>query len=398
MKRALSLLALVLAGCPLAEAPPDAGLPTPDAGDGSGDDAGPTEQPDAGITFSDEVRIERSLAWTEPALLDAPDIVGLARVMQPAAAALGTTPGALLRAWLVRFSTTAHSERAGPARLAQQLDDTLGADAATWDVDQAPFRVTAVHNRIDLWRPDGDGALHCGELRVSLASTDPIHRPFHILFLFRQPDDGLRCRPTALRWAELSSLDGDAFVQAARELLEEGLTAERFLLTESVELTVSPWEWRQWVPAGSTLDNPLLFQQIDTEGLNVAGPRRDALLAFVNANAAALDARTLLLPDNLRAPSVRVTQGVPWVPLDLTGADPGVLAAYPSLRQQLEIVGCAACHSADAEFVQTREDRTFSPFYTEELEARAAYLPALVDGSAAPAPFGPLQPDPILPP
>ena len=63
-------------------------------------------------------------------------------------------------------------------------------------------------------------------------------------------------------------------------------------------------------------------------------------------------------------------------------------------------MGCAGCHTADAEFVQTTEDRTFSDFYDSELEARALHLESMVvDPFDAPAvPFGPLQADPVLHP
>ena len=370
---------------------------------------------DPGPLWEGTVRRERSLAWTDAALLDDPTVVGLARVIGAAAAQVAPTGGgggALFDAWLRRFATTAHSERAGPARLADHLRADLGADPSTWNLDDAPFKVTGVHNRVDLMGAFDDGTPHCGQLRVSLASTDPILRPFHLLFLFSQPaldDDGeasdfaadgtLTCERTALAWARLSDLDDPAFLDAARALLDEGLAPARFLLAESVELTVSPWEWRQWTPTGDPavpLDNPPLFEQLDVEHLNQPGPARAALLAFVDANADALDARTLKLPDGRRAPSVRVVQGAPWVPLDLTGA--AATAAHPSLRQHLEIVGCAACHTADADFVQTRDDRTFSPFYKKELLARGALLGEILAHRRRVIPFGPLQDAPVLPP
>ena len=60
-------------------------------------------------------------------------------------------------------------------------------------------------------------------------------------------------------------------------------------------------------------------------------------------------------------------------------------------------MGCPACHVTDADFVHTRDDRTFSPFYEKELEARQAYLEAVLDREDPVVPFGPLQPEPILP-
>jgi hypothetical protein len=127
----------------------------------------------------------------------------------------------------------------------------------------------------------------------------------------------------------------------------------------------------------------------------VRGPDRDAFLGWIEDNASAIEARRLLIPPRFRLPSARVNDGVPWIPLDLGGLDPAISAAYPTMRQEVEMVGCPACHATDADFVQTLPDRTFSPFYTKELDARAARLLAI---DARPAPFGPLQEAPLLPP
>jgi hypothetical protein len=342
-----------------------------------------------------EIRVERSLTWTEGALLDDPQVAGLATVM--AAAAEDGHGGAMLDAWLRRFATTAHSERAGPAQLADEIAAAQGADPTTWDLSLLPFKVTGIHNRIDLAGRSGG----CGELRVSLASTHPIYAPFHLIFLFRQepaaddvsPGGAVHCMGTARRWIRFSSSDGADFVARAGDFLSQRLTHGHFLLAETVELTVSPWEWRQWVPmGGDVLDNPPLFQTVDVEALNAPGPLRDQFLAWVADNASLLDQRQVVIPDQFRSPSARVAQGVPRVPLSLAGIAPGVAAAYPDLRQQIEIIGCPTCHTDDAEFVQTSVDRTFSPFYSKELTARLARIDLMGQGAEASLPpFGPLQ-------
>lgn len=339
------------------------------------------------------VERSRSLVWTNPAIVDDPAIVGLGRVLR---AASGDHGGTMLDQWFRRFATTIHSERAGPAQLMDEIAAEHGDDPATWDLDELPFVVTAVHNRLDLG-PRGGG---CGELRVSFASTHDVYAPLHLLFLFRQeplgddlaPDGTMHCLGTARRWARLSELDEDAFVAAARGLLDATLTPAQFLLAESVELTVSPWEWRQWTPTDGALDNPPLFQTVATPLLNQPGPLRDDFLAFVEENAAALDARTLEIPAAFRVASARVPPSVPAERLDLDGLPASTVAAYPSLRDNIEIVGCPACHTHDAEFLHTLPDRSFSDFYDRELDARASYVDALNEqASAELPPFGPLQ-------
>ena len=188
-------------------------------------------------------------------------------------------------------------------------------------------------------------------------------------------------------------MDAEAFVAAASALLDDTIRHDHFALAESVELTVSPWEWRQWRPENGALENPALFQTIATEALNQPGPLRDEFLAFVTDNAAELAARELLIPASFRGASIRVAPSVPREELDLTGLDPAIPGANPDLAHSIEIVGCAACHTEDANFVQTNLDRTFSPFYDRELDARAERLDALNRGELlALPPFGPLQP------
>lgn len=344
---------------------------------GAGADGGAT---DAGAL--PVIERERSLVWIDPAIVDDPAIVGLGRVM--AAVAEDGHGGARLREWLATFAVTSHSERPGPALLGEELEGQLG-DPTGWDLDALPFAVTAVHNRIDLGPRQGG----CGELRVSLASTHAIYAPLHLIFLFRQePGPGdidgalVHCRATAVRWAALSDVDEAGFVAAARALLDENLVRERFLLAESVELTVSPWEWRQWVG----LTNPPLFQTVDTARLNQPGTLRDDFVQFAQENAAALMARTAEIPARFRSPSAQAPPSVPRTPLELD------ISGYPELGAEIEIMGCPTCHTDDAEFVQTTPQRTFSPFYDKELDARAAWLSVLVGGGdPGVPPFGPLQ-------
>jgi len=356
-------------------------------------------QDDAGVVPT--VKSDRSLFWVDPVLLDDPQVISFSKVMGVIAA--DGHGGRLLDSWFHRFSTTQHSERALPAQFVAALASAQGADPTQWALSGLPFKVTGVHNRTDLAAMTPGG--HCGELRVSMASEDPTLQPFHILFLFRQPalaDDsdaaGVHCRGTARRWAELSLLDGAALRTALKAKWAEGFTRQRFLLAETVEFTLAPWEWRQWLPdANGVLENPPLFQQVDVAKLNVAGALRDEFLTWVKDNAAALAARTMPFPEKYRAQSIRVTQGVARPPLSLAGLDAQTATRFPQLRQQIELVGCAVCHTADADFVQTRPDRTVARFYEKELLARERYLEQQARGEKPKAPFGPLQAMPVLP-
>jgi mono/diheme cytochrome c family protein len=156
---------------------------------------------------------------------------------------------------------------------------------------------------------------------------------------------------------------------------------------ELVVVTADPALWER--------ANPEMLAFV--ERVNAPGPLREAFLSFVQANAAALAGRWQEIPRAYRAPSIRIHQGVERTPLSLAGLDPAVSAAHPALRQAIERVGCAACHTADADFVHLRPGRGPSPFYVKELSARVDWLARAAQGLAPQAPFGPLQKDPVLP-
>lgn len=410
-------LVLLAVACGPAPSPQDAGSPSPDAGapaadagdvpDAGGSDAGAAV--DAGLDAGPAITVQvlASLFWSDAGVVDDPSVVSFAKLMR--LASHDDHGGRLLSDWFHRFATTAHSERALPAQFIDEVARVQGADPSRWDLSRLPFVITGVHNRIDLALLEPGG--HCGEFRVSAASVDPTLQPFHMLFLFRQPlepDDTVAgrvtCEGTARRWARLSTLSGQALDAALRATFAQRITREHFLLIETVEQSLSPWEWRQWVKTPSTtalpfvFDNPPLFQQLDVERINQAGALRTSFLSWLATNADAAAERRVPIPDMFRPPSIRAASGVPRQVLSLSGLDAQVLTRLPALRQQLEIVGCAACHTTDADFVQTRADRTISPFYAKELDARARHLERLARGEAVRPPFGPLQPMPVLPP
>lgn len=334
----------------------------------------------------------RSATWFDASVLDDRVAVSFGRVM--AAVAENGQGGVLLDRWFRAFAAGPGAGRATFAQFLAEVEAAQGSDPQAWDLDALPFEVTGVHNRMDLAQGED-----CGELRVSIASTHPTFAPVHLLFIFRQPaqpddatpDGVVHCRGTARRWASLAALDADAFALAARDFLVASLTHDRFDLAESVELTISPWQWRQWRPDGTGgLTNPALFQTVDVGRVNTSGATRDAFLADVAAHADAIAARTWVIPAAYRSALAEVQPTAKAPLVDLTPLA-GTLAAYPDLPHDIGMIGCPRCHTDDADFVQTSIDRVPSPFYDKELDARTARIDALAHGGwPAPAPFGPL--------
>ena len=319
---------------------------------------------------------DRSLAWFDPALLDDASTISFAKVMDT----IGGGPA--LDRWFRAFAAGPGAGRASFAQFLDEVATAQGADPSKWDLAKLPFKVTGIHNRIDLAK---DG--HCGELRVSIASTHPTFSPVHLIFLYRQPaqaddmtpDGVVHCRGTARRWARLTTA-GD-FRAAAKDVIASGITHDRFLLAESVELSISPWQWRQWNP---DFTNPPMFQTIDIARVNAPGPLRDAFLADIAANATAIAERRWPVPAQYRS-AVAEVQPNTQAPLPDVPGD---------LARPLAMIGCPRCHTDTADFLQTSVDRKPSPFYDKELAARAARLDALGRGELPPPPpFGPLQPD-----
>ncbi|HUS30373.1 MAG TPA: hypothetical protein VMZ53_17815 [Kofleriaceae bacterium] len=345
---------------------------------------------------------ERSATWFDATLLDDATFVSFARVMSIIAG--DGNGGALLERW---FETFAAGPGAGRATFAQFLDGVRveqGVDPRGWDLAKLPFKVTGVHNRIDLARGDvpGAAARDCGELRVSIASTHPTLAPLHLLFIFRQlpqaddatPDGAIHCRGTARRWAALAGLSPSEFASTARAWLDAAMTRENFALAESVELTISPWQWRQWVPTvgadgAVSLANPPLFQTIDVARVNTPGAIRDAFLVDVAQHRDEILARTWAVPAAFRPRVAEVQPTEKAALVDLSGVD---AATGDQVAEALGAIGCPRCHTDNADFVQTSVGRVPSPFYDKELDARTARINALAQGRAVtPAPFGPLQ-------
>jgi hypothetical protein len=330
----------------------------------------------------------RALAWFDAGILDDSTIVSFASVL--AAIAEDGHGGALLHRWFSAFAAGPGAGRATFAQFLREIEATQGGDPTRWNLAALPMKLTGVHNRHDL-----AGGQACGELRVSIASSHPTFSPVHLIFLFAQParaddvtpDGFVHCRGTARRWARLGALDRVAFATAARELIATSVTRESFLLAESLELSISPWQWRQWrFEADGRLTNPPLFQTVDVARVDAPGPLRDAFLAEVRANAGAIAARTWTVPAQFSSPVADVQPNA-RAPLVQLSAD-----LDPSLALSIGMIGCPRCHTDDADFLHTGFDRRPSPFYDKELDARAARLDAITRGEwPPPPPFGPLQ-------
>lgn len=353
-----------------------------------------------------EIGADTSLEWLSgtagATLLDVENLARMLRLLSE-----DGHGGRLLAHWLESFETTAHSSRPAIAALGDQLHASFGADPLQWPVDTLPFALIAVENRLDLRTAET-----CGELRFVYAATSPGYESFRMVFRFgqppvstdRSPAGTLTCIGTAQRWAELSRdgvdpiEDTDAFIN----LMEGLLKRTHFISIRTHEAAggAAETEFREWRISENTdpatqgvlptiLTNVPLFQTVDVPRLNQAGPDRDAFLAFVNENAAGLDARTTVIPAEFLATSLRAAEDA-WSSLDLSGLPAETQAAFPQLRKNIEVMGCAGCHLAGDAF-SLRTAGGAPVFMSTELGARLDHLRALSQGQLQTTQFGPLQ-------
>ena len=103
-------LVAVMLGSLLLGCSPDLGDPPPDIGDP--------------VVFPEPVLQERSLVWTQPEIVDDPELISLARVM--AAASDDEHGGLLFDRTLRRFGTTEWSTRVDQTALADEMAVSLG--------------------------------------------------------------------------------------------------------------------------------------------------------------------------------------------------------------------------------------------------------------------------------
>lgn len=330
--------------------------------------------------------------------------------------------GRLLEHWLASMSQ-GDGARAGPGQLLAKLKQDHGDDAAKWVMSSLPFRGVIITNRIDLL----DG-VNCGELHFVVTSTAAGFEKLNFRFRFVQPPQGadvskfgtLHCMRTARDWAAVGTQPNpDDPVDLADDRLTTVLTRVNFKSVQVSEAigTDGDWQFREWKrtanPDSGTLavlPNVLapitLEQTVDVAKVNAAGTVRDQFLAYVSENAAALTSRRSVIPEAYRTQATHLQENA-WTnhtnqKVDLTGVDAAILAANPTLRPSIEVVGCSGCHGASASAVHVRTtgpqtDPDKSAFLREELRLRKAFLTALQSGPVARPAYGPMQTT-VLPP
>jgi hypothetical protein len=166
--------------------------------------------------------------------------------------------------------------------------DCKSCQAEELDLDQAPFRLLAIVNRIDLRRldhdvaPAGEGRLVFGLVRG--AGDDPAAAPLRMtaIFEFAYPTlEGQTARDWAERWHALGAESSDeSFKQSLQAITDDFVSAESLRQIRTNERDLEwRWELRQFVHGANGLPVPAVTSNTPDASLNSSSPLRDYLLA-----------------------------------------------------------------------------------------------------------------------
>jgi hypothetical protein len=303
-----------------------------------------------------------------------------------------------LRAWEVDQAVNGDLSPARKAMKQAVTDRWLAASGGkSLDLAKAPFRLLAIVNRLDL-RTGADA----GEGRLVYGVLDEVGNPLPFTVILEYGVPLARAGSVegwANRWHALAGLPlGSPAYNAALQGITDAFTAANAnpgrpngsalnqLRTNEIAIG-SSWELREFqVSAKTGFLAQVTVKQSPKESLNGS----PALVAFLNANAAAVRAGKHVVPAQLLGSRSSTEVG--------TWQAPGV--AEP-VRKAFAVATCIGCHQSETStsflHVETRragEASSLSRFVTDiELPARSRDLASLVT-SAKPSPKPSVAPTP----
>jgi hypothetical protein len=218
--------------------------------------------------------------------------------------------------------------------------DCKSCDAEVLDLAQAPFRLMAIANRLDLryqrtaHAPAGEGRLAFG--LTNGASDDPDATPLRmtVIFEFANPtQNGETPREWAERWHRLGEegLPEDDFKASLQEITDALISAESLRQIRTNERDLEwRWEFREFVPDASGVPQPSVTTNTPDASMNGSLQLREYLLA----NRDKVMAEIGVVPDRLCG-----------------GAAPGILVwradVDEPLRKAFANQTCNGCHMTE---------------------------------------------------
>jgi len=166
--------------------------------------------------------------------------------------------------------------------------DCKSCRAKELDLDQAPFRLLAIVNRLDLRgldrevAPAGEGRLVFGLVRG--AGDDPLATPLRMtaIFEFAYPtQEGQTARGWAERWHALGAESSDESFKQGLQAITDDFVSPRLLSRLRTNERDLEWRWelRQFVHGASGLPVPAVTSNTPDATQNSSAELRDYLLA-----------------------------------------------------------------------------------------------------------------------
>ena len=279
-----------------------------------------------------------------------------------------------------------------------------GINASTLDINQLPFRLLSIVNRIDLADSLAYGAGSPGETRFVFGLVNPLScSPSPMTVIFEYGDVTNSCTSVKTRAQQWTALDSIAFPSAAYNTALQNITdtvtlanavpskpngsALNQLRTNDIALA-GPWELREFTLQGtvSTLHHDTIKQTPDRVLFN----NSVELAAFMEDNANAILCESHTVPENLEFPtgsgtfipflgaSVEYGFGSFWnAPLNLASLPttfptchkanttftptPTTAEIASELRHKLSLNTCDDCHSGETSTAFTHVSWSSSP-------------------------------------
>ncbi len=284
--------------------------------------------------------------------------------------ATGITPAAFTRHWLQHWEVNQTLNAwTVPARLAIQpkIINPWPLAGAELDMTQAPFKLVAIVNRLDLGKGQGSyGSGGAGELRFVFAAVDRSAatctvQPFLVIFEYKVPRSGC---PTVKSWAQawaglsagvlgsssynaqLESLTEEVVVRNAAPTKPNGSAISQIRTNEI--MLASPWELREFRLFASGVTPNQLSEHTVALTAGDARNNTSTLASYINTFQANILANNYTVPLDWPATANNFLGANPRIPFPTSASfwnAPGIL--NNDARHKFSLNSCNGCHGRE---------------------------------------------------
>lgn len=288
--------------------------------------------------------------------------------------ATAISPSDFARQWLAKWETT-QTVNTFPIPARTQITasiikpwDSVSGNTGQLDLAKAPFRLLAIVNRVDLRQNLVYGGGSAGEGRFVFEAVDRRNgqcNPMQFTVIFEYGIHKNSCqavRAWGKQWWDLKNitLSDPAYAPALEAITEQFVAAGTNpsqlpnknslsqLRTNEIALS-SPWELREFALAGTGHLVPVTTKREPDTNLH----NTDPLVAWINANAAAVAAQTHTIPETVSGTAFLASRAP--IPGNNTGFFWGRGGDIPTANARFgfSLSTCSGCHTGETHTVFT---------------------------------------------